>query len=56
MDAKDLAKRVIAVLDKQREYFKTRRTDVLRESKTAEADLRKLCNEIINNDTQQSLF
>lgn len=44
---RELAKRVIEVLDKQRDYFRTRSTKVLTESKELERALRLDCRDIL---------
>lgn len=52
-----LAKEVLAMLDLQREYFRTRTTEKLQESKAAEKRLREMCNAILNpKQAQPALF
>ncbi|MBY0515108.1 MAG: hypothetical protein K2P78_14540 [Gemmataceae bacterium] len=48
MTAAQLAREVIAVLDLQQTYFRTRTPEALRESKSAERCLRKRCTDIIS--------
>lgn len=45
--AKDLAAEVLAVLDLQKEYFKTRGTGVLNRCRQAESELRKRCKAML---------
>lgn len=47
MTTEDLARDVLHLLDKQKEYFKTKEHDLLVECKTLEQALRHTCNEII---------
>jgi hypothetical protein len=44
---RELAKSVLAMLDLQRDYFKTRRSDALAASKVAERDMRETCRRLI---------
>lgn len=55
--AEELARLVIDTLDKQREYFRTRDTNTLRESKAMERRLREKANQVLHPDqAQPTLF
>lgn len=47
MTTEQLARRVLAVLDTQRSYFRSRRQDDLENSKRLERELRRDCEEIV---------
>ena len=57
---KDLADRVMQLLDKQKEYFKTRNRTTLSECKKLETNLYQECKEIVYGkkkiSTSQTLF
>ena len=50
MKQKELAQKVLEMLDKQQEYFKARNKDTLQQSKQLEREMRKICEEIIAQD------
>lgn len=55
--AEKLARLVIETLDKQQEYFRTRSSDTLRESKAMERRLRAAAHEVLHPDqAQPTLF
>jgi hypothetical protein len=53
VDAAQLAKQVLNVLDLQQEYFRTRTTEKLQESKAAERKIRQACKAILNPEQNQ---
>lgn len=56
MTAEKLAREVLAVLDKQQEYFRTRDAKFLIQSKAMERKLRNDCNAEINRAELESLL
>ena len=48
MTTPELAKKVIEMLDTQKDFFKTREYPTLQKSKRLESELRKICTEILN--------
>lgn len=57
MDVKELAGKVLEVLDAQQKFFKGgKKQEDLEHSKALEKELRKTVKEILNPDTQNKLF
>ena len=56
-DVKELATEVLAVLDLQQDYFKSKNGESLTRSKAAERALRKRCKDIVDDrKPEPSLF
>jgi hypothetical protein len=48
MDAKELAREVVRVLDMQKDYFRTKAPTKLNECRDAERRLRATCDKLLN--------
>jgi hypothetical protein len=56
MTTKELARRVVFVLDLQKRYFRDRKPSTLAESKDAERRLRQACLEELSDEKQGDMF
>lgn len=57
MTTKQLAEQVLAMLDAQQRYFKTRSSEALAESKRLEKEMRKVCEALRDaEDESPTLF
>jgi hypothetical protein len=56
MTKKEIAEKMLEMLDTQQQYFKTRSSEVLAKSKRLEKEMRALCKSLIEEDETPTIF